>query len=72
MEIIGFIVSIPFLHYNLGVFNSIDTILAISVFYNALDTNKTNRELFQRKALNIFEHIGGVDSYVYLPCHQFP
>ena len=38
---------------NPGVFNSIDTILAISVSHNALDTNKTKGELVQREALNI-------------------
>ena len=38
---------------NPGVFNSIETILAISVSHNALDTNKTKGELVQREALNI-------------------
>ena len=41
------------LNNNPGVFNSIDTILAISVSHNALDTNKTKAELVQREALNI-------------------
>ena len=41
------------LNNNPGVFNSIDTILAISVSHNALDTNKTKGELVQREALNI-------------------
>ena len=41
------------LNNNPGVFNSIDTILAISVSHNALDTNKTKEELVQREALNI-------------------
>ena len=41
------------LNNNPGVFDSIDTVLAISVSHNALDTNKTNRELVQREALNI-------------------
>ena len=41
------------LNNNPGVFNSIDTILAISVYHNALDTNKTKVELVQREALNI-------------------
>ena len=35
-------------------FNSIGTILAISVSHNALDTNKTKGELVQKEALNIF------------------
>ena len=41
------------LNNNPGVFNSIDTILAISVSHNALDTNKTKGELVQREASNI-------------------
>ena len=41
------------LNNNPGVFNSIDTILAISVSHNALDTNKTKGQLVQRGALNI-------------------
>ena len=36
------------------VFSSIDTILAISVSHNALDSNKTKGELVQNKALNIY------------------
>ena len=35
------------------VFSSIDTILAISVSHNALDSNKTKRELVQNEAINI-------------------
>ena len=41
------------LNNNLGVLNIVDTILAISVSHNALDTNKTKGELVQREALNI-------------------
>ena len=41
------------LNNNPGVFNSIDTILAVSVSHNALDTNKTKGGLAQREALNI-------------------
>ena len=41
------------LNDNPGVFSSIDTILAISVSHNALNTNKSKGELVQRKALNI-------------------
>ena len=41
------------LNNNRDDFNSIDTILAISVFHNALDTSKTKGELIQREALNI-------------------
>ena len=41
------------LNNNPGVFNSIDTILAISVSHNALDTNKTKGKLVQRETLNI-------------------
>ena len=35
------------------VFSSIDTILAISVLHNALDSNKTKEELVQNEAVNI-------------------
>ena len=35
------------------VFSSIDTILAISVSHNALDSNKTKGELVQNEAINI-------------------
>ena len=41
------------LNNKLGAFNGIDTIYAISVSHNALDTNKTKGEFVQRKALNI-------------------
>ena len=41
------------LNNNPCVFNSIDTILVLSVSHNALDTNKTKGDLVQRKALNI-------------------
>ena len=41
------------LNNNRDDFNSIDTILAISVFHNAPDTSKTKGELIQREALNI-------------------
>ena len=41
------------LNNNRDDFNSIDTILAISVFHNALYTSKTKGELIQREALNI-------------------
>ena len=36
-----------------NVFSSIDTIIAISVSYNALDSNKTKGELVQNEAINI-------------------
>ena len=41
------------LNNNPGVINGRDTILAISVSHNPLDTNKTKKELVQREALNI-------------------
>ena len=41
------------LNNNLGIFNKTDTILAISVSHDALDTNKTKGELIQREALKI-------------------
>ena len=41
------------LNNNPSVFNSIDTILAISVFHNALDTDKTKAKFAQLEALNI-------------------
>ena len=41
------------LNNNPCVFNRIDTILAISVFHNALDTDKTKAKFAQREALNI-------------------
>ena len=41
------------LNNNPGVFNSIDTILALSVTHHALDTNKTKGDLVQREVLNI-------------------
>ena len=41
------------LNNKLGAFNGIDTILAISVSHNVLDTNKTKGEYVQREALNI-------------------
>ena len=46
------------LHNNLGVFNSVDTILTISFSHNALDTNKTKAELVQRVTLNIYSAYG--------------
>ena len=41
------------LNNNPDVFNSIDTIFAISISHNALDFNKTKGELVQREALSI-------------------
>ena len=61
------------LNNKLGAFNGIDTILAISVSHNALDTNKTKGEFVQRKALNIcsaYRWIGNAYWSVYLPFHH--
>ena len=56
---------------NPGVFNSIDTVLAISVSHNALDTNKTKAELVQREALNVCSAYKWCGFLYYLACHQF-
>ena len=36
-----------------GVFNNVDTFLALSVSYSALDSGKTKMELVKEEALNI-------------------
>ena len=41
------------------VFSSIDTVLAISVSHNALDSNKAKGELIQNEAINIFTSFNG-------------
>ena len=51
------------------VFSSIDTILAISVSHNALDSNKTKGELIQNEAIYVLL-LSGLDFYVPLVLHH--
>ena len=37
-----------------GVFNNVDTLLALPVLHSALDSGKTKMELVKEEALNIF------------------
>ena len=51
--------------------SSIDTILAISVSHNALDSNKINGELVQNETINICTSLNGLGFYVFLVLDQF-
>ena len=54
-----------------GVFNNVDTLLALSVSHGALDSSKTKMELVKEEALNIYIHFSGQAFCVCLLYSQF-
>ena len=54
-----------------GVFNNVDTLLALSVSHGALDSSKTKMELVKEEALNIYIHLNSQTFCVYLLYPQF-
>ena len=54
-----------------GVFNNVDTLLALSVSHGALDSSKTKMELVKEEALNIYIHFSGQTFCVCLLYSQF-